>query len=90
MSALQWVYDCRTDPYGLKVRRFGSRKLGVVVTWMSGDEHLSASLLGSIWRLHFGAGPFDGIAEGFGFADIRSRLWELPGGRGVGIGWGPR
>jgi hypothetical protein len=90
MSTLEWIYDSRTDRYGTKTRRFGSRKLGIVVTWMGGDEHLSDSLLGQVWRLHFGAGPFDGISEGFAGADIRGRLWELPGGRGVGIGWGAR
>jgi hypothetical protein len=90
MSALQWVYDSRTDRYGTKTRRVGSRKYGLVATWMSGDEHLSASLLVQVWRLHFGAGPYDGISEGFAFADIRVVLRELPGGRGVGIGWGAR
>jgi hypothetical protein len=29
MSALKWIYDNRVDSYGLRVRRFGGRGLGL-------------------------------------------------------------
>lgn len=89
MSALKWIYDSRTT-YGTTVRRFGSRKYGLVANWMSGDEHLSASVIGTVWRLHFGAGPYEGIASGWSYANVRGHIFSLPGGRGLGIGWGPR
>jgi hypothetical protein len=90
MSALKWIYDNRVDSYGLRVRRFGSRKFGLVANVMTGDPYLSSSAMGTSWRLHFGYGPFGGVDAGFAGADIRGHIWSLPGGRGLGLGWGPR
>jgi hypothetical protein len=85
-----WIYDNRIDSYGLRVRRFGSRKYGLVANVMTGDPYMSSSVMGTLWRFHFGYGPFGGVAAGFDSAHIRGPIWSLPGGRGVGIGWGPR
>lgn len=85
-----WLYDNRVDSYGFRVRRFGSRKYGLVANVMSGDPYLSSSVMGTLWRFHFGYGPFDGVVSGFDFTTIRYCMFSLPGGRGLGIGWGPR
>jgi hypothetical protein len=66
MSALKWIYDNRVDSYGLRVRRFGSRKFGLVANVMTGDPYLSSSAMGTSWRLHFGYGPFGGVDAGLG------------------------
>ena len=85
-----WLYSDRTDRYGFRIRRFGSRRYGVVANHMSGDPHLSACLMATVWRFHFAAGPHDGIGEGFAGVVTRSHFWPLSGGRCIAVGWGSR
>jgi hypothetical protein len=84
-----WLYASR-DLHGERIRRVGSRQYGLVATYLSGDAYTSAALLATVWRFHFGLGPYGGVEAGFLDAGIRGRVWLLSGGRGLGLGWMPR
>jgi hypothetical protein len=87
-----WLYASREigGPCPGRIRRLGSRQLGVVFTYVDGGAYTSPGILGTVWRFHFGFGPAGGIDAGFTDAGIRGRLWNMRRGRALGLGWKPR
>jgi len=88
----RWLYESRefAAPCPERIRRFGSRRYGLVVNYIDGDAYTSPAILGTVWRFHFGFGPGGGIEAGFIDAGIRGRLWNMRRGRYLGLGWKPR
>jgi hypothetical protein len=87
-----WLYSDRkfADPFPERITRIGSRKYGLVATYISGDAYTSPAILATVWRFHLGFGPGGGIEAGFIDAGIRGRLWNMRRGRYLGLGWKPR
>lgn len=87
----KWLYEKR-DRYGLRTRRWGSRKpLRVVFTIIDGDNFPAAYLF-AIGRAGVQFGPEDGITEGHAGMPRGSRCkaWFPRRGYALGVSWEAR
>lgn len=80
------LYEDRTV-LGIRIRRWGSRRIGVVVNYIDADRHTSGSLAAQVGRWCFDFGPAGQLDAGHASLPkgTRSRLWPVAKGRAFGL-----
>lgn len=80
----------KRERYGCVDTRYGSVKLGAVLTTMSGGS-MPRAWLGQVWRLGISYGPAGGVEAGLdGIApELRSweRIWYRANGCAFALNW---
>lgn len=86
MKAPIWLYEDRTVS-GIRIRRWGSRRIGAVVNYIDADRYTTASLAAQVGRWCFNFGPRGQVAAGYVELPngTRSRLWPVSKGRAFGL-----